>query len=152
MLKLNLNNIFLFVGLIALPIAGLLLHLRLHPDLTFLTWILWFDIIVISLLYLWEKTRFYGFVLNSVFFIVGVIMHAMYVPGGGISDILISIPDFSIGFALWVLNRKNIENCLNKPKKDIPKIISKPLAKSSKPTNNKLEKPNINKQKLDKLQ
>lgn len=143
MLKLNLNNIFLLIALIALPVAGLLLHLKLHPDLTFLTWILWFDIIVITLLYLWQKTRFYGFALNTTFFVVGVIMHAMYVPGGGITDILISIPDFSIGFALWVLNRKEIENCLNNSKKDLPKKISKPLTKPSKPTNT--EKQNTNK-------
>jgi len=97
----------LMIGFVALPIAGLMLHLKLHPDYVWLTYILWFDIIAISLMYLSKKTIFYGFMLNTVFFIVGVIAHATVVPGGGISDILISIPDFSIGYALWSLYRGN---------------------------------------------
>ena len=28
----------------------------------------------------------------------------MYVKGGGLTDILLSIPDFSIGYVLWYLN------------------------------------------------
>ncbi len=106
MIKLNSNNVLLLLGLIALPVAGLMLHLRLHSDLVFLTYILLFNIVVIPLLYLFNKTRFYGFILNSVSFIVGVIMHATYVPGGGLSDILLAIPDFVIGYVLWRLNLK----------------------------------------------
>ena len=105
MIKFNSKNIVLLLGLIALPIAGLMLHLKLHPDYGFLTYILLFDLIVITLLYLFKKTLFYAFVLNSVFFAVGIIMHILYVPGGGISDIILSIPDFSIGYILWRLNK-----------------------------------------------
>ncbi len=105
LIKFDLQNILLLLAFIALPVAGLMLHLKLHPDLTYLTYILWFDIIIISILYLFDKTRFYGFVLNTVFFAVGVIMHIIYVPGGGITDILLSIPDFSIGFVLWRMNK-----------------------------------------------
>jgi len=105
MIKLNYINFILLIGFIALPIAGLMLHLKLHPDLTYLTWILWFDIAIITLLYLFNKSLIYGFILNTVFFVVGVVMHIMYVPGGGISDILLSIPDFSLGFILWALNK-----------------------------------------------
>ena len=89
----------------ALPIAGLLLHLKLHPTYDFLTYTLLFDIIIITLLYLFKKTIFYAFILNSVLFITGVIMHFAYVGLGGISDILISIPDFVIGYTLWELNK-----------------------------------------------
>jgi len=103
-MRFNLTNIFLFIALIALPIAGLMLHLKIHSGYHFLTYILLFDIIIISLLYLSNKTIFYGFALNSIFFIVGIIMHLIYIPGGGISDILLSIPDFSIGYALWKLS------------------------------------------------
>lgn len=125
MMKFNLENIFLLIALIALPVAGLMLHLKIHPDYGYLTYILLFDIIIISLFYLFDKTRFTGFVLNSVFFVVGVIMHISYVPGGGISDILLSIPDFSIGFVLWRFNEflakekpKKIEKAnIKKPKK-----------------------------------
>ena len=105
----NSVNIFLLVALIALPIAGFMLHSKLHSDLTYLRYILLFDIIVITLLYLFDKTRFIGFILNSVFFLVGVVMHIMYVSGGGLSDILLSIPDFSIGYALWILNTGNLK-------------------------------------------
>lgn len=106
MIKLNSNNILLLLGLIALPVAGLMLHLKLHSDLVFLTYILIFNIAIIPLLYLFDKTRFYGFALNTVSFVVGVIMHATYVPGGGLSDILLAVPDFAIGYVLWRLNLK----------------------------------------------
>ena len=95
----------LMVAFVALPIAGLMLHLKIHPQYVWLTYVLWFDIIIITLMYFSKKLMFYGFLLNTVFFIVGVIAHATVVPGGGISDILISIPDFAIGYALWSLYR-----------------------------------------------
>ncbi|MEK6945165.1 MAG: hypothetical protein AABW63_00020 [Nanoarchaeota archaeon] len=104
MLKFNFQNTVLFGALLAAPIAGLMLHNRIHPTITYLPYILLFDIVIISGLYLFEKTRFSGFVLNSVFFLVGIIMHLTYVPGGGISDILLSIPDFTVGYTLWKLN------------------------------------------------
>ena len=106
MIKLNSNNVLLLLGLIALPVAGLMLHLKLHSDLVFLTYILIFNIAIIPLLYLFDKTRFYGFALNTVSFVVGVIMHVIYVPGGGLSDILLAVPDFAIGYVLWRLNLK----------------------------------------------
>ena len=105
MIKLTYTNLILLIAFVALPVAGLMLHLKLHPDLTYLTWILWFDIIVITLLYLFRKTLIYGFILNTVFFATGVVMHLTYVSGGGISDILLSIPDFSLGYILWGLNK-----------------------------------------------
>ncbi len=105
-IKFNSINILLLLGIIALPVAGLMLHLKLHSDLTFLTYVLLFNIIIIPFLYLFEKTRFYGFILNSVSFVVGVIMHITYVPGGGLSDILLAVPDFAIGYVLWRLNLK----------------------------------------------
>jgi len=91
----------LIIALIALPIAGTMLHIKLHKELTWLSYITLFDAVIITLLYFSKKTIFYGFILNTTFFIVGVIAHLIEVPGGGISDILISIPDFSIGYALW---------------------------------------------------
>ncbi len=105
-IKFDSINILLLLGLIALPVAGLMLHLKLHSDLVFLTYVLLFNIVIIPLLYLFDKTRFYGFALNTVSFVVGVIMHVMYVPGGGISDILLAVPDFAIGYVLWRLNLK----------------------------------------------
>jgi hypothetical protein len=101
-MKFNHINLTLLTAFIALPIAGLLLHLKLHSQYTFLTYILLFDIIIITLLYLNKKTIFYGFALNTVFFIVGVIAHLTV--AGGWSDVLIAIPDFSIGYILWIQN------------------------------------------------
>lgn len=106
MINFNFKNILLLAGLIASPIAGLMLHLRLHSDLVYLTYILWFDITIISLLYLFNKTRFIGFILNTVFFLVGVIMHFTYLGIGGIGDILLAIPGLAIGYILW---RDNLE-------------------------------------------
>lgn len=100
-MKFNSVNIILFISFVALPVAGLMLHLKIHPNYGYLTWILLFDIVIVSLLYLFESTKFYGFAINSVLFLVGVVMHITYVPGGGISDIVLAIPDFCIGYALW---------------------------------------------------
>ena len=105
-IKFNLNNVFLLLGLIALPVAGLILHLKLHPDYGFLTYILLFNIVIIPLLYLFDKTRIYAFLLNSVSFAVGAIMHGVYLGMGGISDMLMGVPDFAIGYVLWRLNLK----------------------------------------------
>ena len=105
-IKFNANNILLLLGLIALPVAGLMLHLRLHPDIVFLTYILIFNIAIIPFLYLFDKTRIYAFLLNSVSFAVGAVMHGIYLGTGGIGDILMGIPDFAIGYVLWRLNLK----------------------------------------------
>ena len=105
-IKFNSVNILLLLGIIALPVAGLMLHLRLHPEYVFLTYVLLFNIIVIPFLYLFEKTRIYAFLLNSVSFAVGAIMHGAYLGVGGIGDMLMGIPDFAIGYVLWRLNLK----------------------------------------------
>jgi len=124
-MKFNLTNIILLIAFIALPIAGLMLHLKLHSQYTFLTYILLFDIIIITLLYLNNKTIFYGFALNTVFFIVGIIAHLTV--AGGWSDVLIAIPDFSIGYVLWIQNlstKTSKQN--NKPIQTInPKLAKK---------------------------
>ena len=94
----------LIVGMLALGISGLMLHLKIHADITWLTWILLFDITIITLLYLSKKTIFYAFALNTVFFIVGVIAHFSVLGiKGGIGDVLIAVPDFVMGYILWVL-------------------------------------------------
>ncbi len=103
-IKFNFINIILLLAFIALPIAGLMLHLKIHKDLTYLTYILLFDIIIITSFYLFNKTRFYGFVLNTVFFIVGIIAHLTVIGKSTIPDVLLAIPDFSIGCVLWILN------------------------------------------------
>ncbi|MEK6906598.1 MAG: hypothetical protein AABW81_03180 [Nanoarchaeota archaeon] len=105
-MKFNFINSIIFTALVALPLAGLMLHLKIHPSLTYLTYILWFDIVIISLLFLFDKTIFYGFVLNSVFFAVGVIAHLTIIGFSTIPDVLIAIPDFSLGYVLWKLNKE----------------------------------------------
>jgi len=103
-IKLNFINIILLLAFISLPVAGLMLHLKIHKDLSYLTYILLFDIIIITSFYLFNKTRFYGFVLNTVFFTTGIIAHLTIIGKSTIPDILLAIPDFSIGCVLWILN------------------------------------------------
>lgn len=97
--RFNLLFWILIAGLIALPLGSLLIHLKLHAQYTWLTYLVLFDIIVITALYFSKKTIFYAFILNSVFFIAGVIAHLTV--AGGWGDVLMAIPDFSIGYALW---------------------------------------------------
>ena len=92
----------LLIALIALPLAATFLHIRLHNEkYPWLVYITGFDMIVISLLYFSRRTIFYGFMLNTVFFIAGVIARFYALGFGGINDVLISIPDFAVGYALW---------------------------------------------------
>ncbi|MBT4166055.1 hypothetical protein HOE04_03395 [archaeon] len=118
-MKFNHINISLLIAFVALPIAGLLLHLKIHPQYTFLNYILLFDIIIITLLYLNKKTIFYGFALNTTFFIVGVIAHLTV--AGGWTDVLIAIPDFSIGYVLWFQNKSSLIQNKTLPKQIPPK-------------------------------
>ncbi|MFH1359178.1 MAG: hypothetical protein ABIH37_04775 [archaeon] len=92
----------LLIALIALPLAGTLIHIKLHNETyPWLIYITLFDVIVISLMYLFRKTIFSGFILNTVLFVTGVIAHLTV--AGGWSDVLLAIPDFSIGYVLWRL-------------------------------------------------
>jgi len=95
----------LIIALIALPLAATFLHIKLHPDYKWLIYITLFDTIIITLMYFSRKTIFYGFMLNTVFFIVGVIAHFYVLKMGAINDVLMSIPDFSVGYVLWRLYR-----------------------------------------------
>lgn len=159
LMKFNFFNTQTLIALIALPLAGLLLHSKIHPEITYLTWILLFDIIIISLLYIFDKTRFYGFILNTTFFVVGVIMHITFLENPAWTDILISMADFSLGYILWIQNKvygveksvkiKEKGNSLNKipnppENKKIKKIVQKPTKNISK---NPMEK-NIKKNEL----
>jgi len=92
----------LMAGLIALPLAATMLHIKLHnEDYPWLIYVTLFDTIIISLMYFSRKTIFSAFILNTVFFVVGVIAHLTV--AGGWGDVLMAIPDFSIGYVLWRL-------------------------------------------------
>ena len=76
-----------------------MLHLRIHSeDYPWLIYITLFDTVIISLMYLSKKTIFSAFILNTVLFVVGVIAHLTV--AGGWGDVLMAIPDFSIGYVL----------------------------------------------------
>jgi len=93
----------LMIGFIALPLAATLLHIKLHnEDYPWLVYITAFDVIIISLMYFSRKTIFSGFVLNTTLFVVGIIAHISVLGlENSISDNLLAIPDFAIGYALW---------------------------------------------------
>ena len=102
-IRFDLTFWILIAALIALPLGSLLVHMKLHSQYTWLTYFVLFDIIIISLMYFSKKTIFYAFILNTTFFITGVIAHLTV--AGGIGDVLMAIPDFAIGYALWVWYR-----------------------------------------------
>ena len=92
--------LILMIALIALPLAGTMLHIKLHnTDYPWLVYITAFDVIIISLMYLSRKYMFSAFILNTTLFIAGVIAHLTV--AGGWGDVLLAIPDFAIGYVLW---------------------------------------------------
>ena len=64
-------------------------------------------------------------------------MHIMYVPGGGITDILLAIPDFSIGYVLWIQNKTKTQSTKHKkeePKESKNKEEEEPKKEETEPT------------------
>jgi len=116
----------LWVALVALALGATLLHLRIHPpkDTTYL-WpnlFSWFDLVVVSLLFLSRSTAIMGVILNSFLAFLGIIMMADFsisatlagqvkmMPGADffgwllettLADIAILAGDFLVGLALY---------------------------------------------------
>lgn len=57
----------LIIALIALPIAGTMLHIKLHKELTWLSYITLFDAVIITLLYFSKKQFFMDLYLILLF-------------------------------------------------------------------------------------
>ena len=103
MLKMNKTQISLLIALFLLPISAVLLHLKVHPDIAWLLPIALFDAIIITALYLNNKTRIYGFWLNTLLGLTGIIAHLQFSAIGTLADNAIMLSDMLIGYALLVL-------------------------------------------------
>ena len=96
----NKLQISLLIALFLLPVSAVFLHMKVHPDITWLLPLAIFDAIVITALYLHDKTRIYGFWLNTLLGVTGVIFHLQYSIMGTLADNAIMISDVLIGYAL----------------------------------------------------
>ncbi|MBU3904770.1 MAG: hypothetical protein KJ906_01310 [Nanoarchaeota archaeon] len=96
----NKTQISLVLALFLLPMSAVLLHLKVHPDITWLLPLALFDAFVITALYLSDKTRIYGFWLNTLIGLGGVIAHLQYSVVGTMADNAIMLSDIMIGYAL----------------------------------------------------
>mgnify|MGYP001597639454 CR=1 FL=1 len=90
----------LLAGLISMPISAIFIHTKIHSQIPWLIYIGLFDLIIISLLFMSEKTKVYGFWLNAALAIAGIFFHLDY---KAYSDVFLGIADISIGLALYLL-------------------------------------------------
>ncbi len=96
----------LLIALFLLPVSAILLHLKVHPDITWLLPIAAFDAVVITALYLHKKTRIYGFWLNTLLGLTGIVAHLQFSLIGTMADNAIMLSDMLIGYALLTLLTK----------------------------------------------
>lgn len=90
------------LALFCLPAGATLLHLKIHKSIVWLPYLTLFDAVAVTLLFYFKKTSVYALFLNSIFVIVGIGYHLKFLPGGW-ADILMSLTDFFVGIALYLL-------------------------------------------------
>ncbi|MDD5416690.1 MAG: hypothetical protein PHU12_01815 [Candidatus Aenigmarchaeota archaeon] len=94
------RKLALLLALFSLAMSGVLLHLKIHPTITWLLPLALFDAIIITLMFYFEKTKIYGFWLNTLFGLVGIIFHLQTSVTGTMSDNAIMLADVLIGYVL----------------------------------------------------
>lgn len=121
------RRIQIFVALLAIAIGGFFLHFRIHPPTKSLTFF-WpslfciFDVVVVSVLFLFKRTAVWALLINSFIAYLGIIMMADFTIFQTLTnvikinplnepfswlvmtlfpDILISFTDFILGLALY---------------------------------------------------
>ena len=98
----------LLLGLFFLPAGATLIHLKIHSSVVWLPYITLFDAFVITALFYFRKTAAFALFLNSIFVIIGIVFHLRFLPGGW-ADIMISLTDFLVGYAVYLLVTQNKE-------------------------------------------
>lgn len=100
----------LLAALFLMPVVATLLHQRLHPNLTFLTYITLFDAIIITALFIKKSTVNTAFVLNTILCGAALYHLVIYLERGilasimgGLTDVMFAAVDFFIGLALYRL-------------------------------------------------
>jgi len=121
----------LFIGLIMLPLSGLMIHEHVHPDIEWVYWFVLFDAVVITALYIYPPTRTFAFWLNNVFGLAGIVYHAQYNLLGTLSDSMIIIADIMIGYVLYLHLLKNY-GVVFRPKRTRPRTRKATKRKSTK--------------------
>lgn len=92
----------LLLALFCLPAGATLIHLKIHKIIVWLPYLTLFDAVAVTLLFYFKKTSVYALFLNSIFVILGIGYHLKFLPGGW-ADILMSLTDFFVGIALYLL-------------------------------------------------
>ena len=94
----------LLIALAMLPLAATLIHIGVpYHNITWEHWVTYltlFDVIVVTALFVYEKTKIYGFWINTLLGLAGIVYHAQTSMVGTISDSMIIVADIMIGFAL----------------------------------------------------
>ena len=99
-------QISLLIALVMLPLSGTLIHLHVHPDITWILYLTLFDVVAITALYLHDKLRIYGFWLNTLICLAGVVYHIQIGFMRTLSDNTLIIADIMIGYALLLAFEK----------------------------------------------
>jgi len=94
------------IALVMLPLSGTLIHLHVHPQLEWLLYLTIFDTIAVTLLFLHDKLRIYGFWINTVIGLGGIIYHAQFSLMGTLSDSMLILADVLIGYSLLLAFEK----------------------------------------------
>jgi hypothetical protein len=107
----------LLIALLLLPLSATLIHAHVHPDVQWVFYFTLFDVIVITALFAFERTKMYGFWLNTIFGAVGLIYHLQTSIIGTLSDQMIIFADLLIGYALISLTQKSVITKVKVPRR-----------------------------------
>lgn len=102
-------KLLLMLALFLIPISGFPLHTKLHADIWWINYIVLFDAVIITGMFYFKKTRFWGFWLNSVVGVTGILMHFGVGIMGTLTELALSVGDLAIGFALVYMLRSGRE-------------------------------------------
>jgi hypothetical membrane protein len=89
-----------------LPLSATLIHAHVHEEIEWIFYMTLFDTVAITALFYFPKTKVYGFWLNTVLCLGGIIYHFSFSPTGTLADSMIIIADLAIGYVLYVTNYK----------------------------------------------
>ncbi len=104
--KLNKLQITLLIALMLLPLSATLIHSHVHATIEWVFWLTLFDTVIVTVLYVFDKTRIYAFWLNTLIAFAGIVYHAQFNFMGTLSDSLLCVADILIGYALLMVFAK----------------------------------------------
>lgn len=90
----------LLLALFFLPAGTTLIHWKIHQKVAWLPYLTLFDAIAVTALFYFKKTSAIALFINSIFIIIGTGYHLRLLAW---SDIMISLTDFFLGVALYLL-------------------------------------------------